>query len=98
VLGDMLELGQYEQQGHEIVGVRAAEVAEMLVTVGERGHMIAAAARRAGLKSDKVVEFESTEESIEWLRNHLTEKDVVLIKGSHGIRMDRIVAALEGQS
>jgi len=98
VLGDMLELGQYEQQGHEVVGVRAAEVAEMLVTVGERGHMIAAAARRAGLKSDRVVELESTEESIEWLRNHLTEKDVVLIKGSHGIRMDRIVAALEGQS
>ena len=95
VLGDMLELGPYEQQGHEIVGVRAARVAEMLITVGERGRMIAAAARRAGLRSSRVVEFESTEQSIEWLRDHLTEKDVVLIKGSHGIRMDRIVAALE---
>jgi UDP-N-acetylmuramoyl-tripeptide--D-alanyl-D-alanine ligase len=95
VLGDMLELGPYEQQGHELVGVRAAEVAEMLVTVGERGHMIAAAARRAGLRSDKVVEFENSEQAVEWLRDHLTGKDVALVKGSHGIRMDRIVTALE---
>jgi len=97
VLGDMLELGPYEQQGHEIVGVRAARVAEMLITVGELGRMIAAAARRAGLSSSRVVEFESTEQAVEWLREHLTGKDVVLIKGSHGIRMDRIVAALEVQ-
>ncbi len=34
VLGDMLELGPYEKQGHEMVGVRAAEVADVLVTVG----------------------------------------------------------------
>ncbi len=95
VLGDMLELGPYEQQGHEMVGVRAARVAEMLVTVGERGRMIAAAARWAGLRSDKVVEFENNDPAIEWLRKHLNAKDVVLIKGSHGIRMDRIVAALE---
>ena len=37
VLGDMLELGQYEMQGHEMVGVRAAEVADTLVTVGNAG-------------------------------------------------------------
>ncbi len=98
VLGDMLELGPYEQQGHSMVGVRAAKVAEMLVTVGERGRMIAAAARQAGLRSDKVVEFENTEQAIEWLRKHLSAKDVVLIKGSHGIRMDLIVAALEVHS
>jgi len=98
VLGDMLELGPYERQGHEMVGVRAAQVTERLVTVGERGQMIAAAARRAGLKSNKIVECEGTEPAIEWLRNHLTKKDVVLIKGSHGVRMDRIVAALEAQA
>ncbi len=95
VLGDMLELGPYEQQGHEMVGVRAAQVAECLVTVGPRGRMIAAAARRAGLRSNKVAEFESTEEAIPHLRKSLTGKDVVLVKGSHGVRMDRIVTALE---
>ncbi len=34
VLGDMLELGPYAEQGHEMVGARAAEVADELVTVG----------------------------------------------------------------
>jgi UDP-N-acetylmuramoyl-tripeptide--D-alanyl-D-alanine ligase len=98
VLGDMLELGQYEKQGHEIVGVRAAEVADTLVTVGALGHMIAAAARRTGMKSEKIAEFENTEKAISHLRQSLTEKDVVLVKGSHGIRMDCIVTALEVQS
>jgi len=95
VLGDMLELGPYEKQGHELVGIRVAEVAETLVTVGTLGHLIAAAARRAGMQSGKINEFEATDEAIEHLRRSLTDKDVVLVKGSHGIRMDRIVAALE---
>ncbi len=95
VLGDMLELGQYEKQGHEMVGVRAAEVADSLVTVGTRGHIIATAARRAGLGSRKIAEFENQDEAIAHLRKSLTKEDVVLVKGSHSIRMDRIVAALE---
>ncbi|MGB8213193.1 MAG: UDP-N-acetylmuramoyl-tripeptide--D-alanyl-D-alanine ligase [Anaerolineales bacterium] len=95
VLGDMLELGQYEKQGHEMVGVRASEVADTLITIGTLGHMIAAAARRAGMRSGKIIEFENTDEAISHLQNSLTGKDVVLVKGSHGIRMDRIVTALE---
>jgi UDP-N-acetylmuramoyl-tripeptide--D-alanyl-D-alanine ligase len=95
VLGDMLELGQYEKHGHEMVGVRAAEVADSLVTVGRRGHFIATAAQRAGLGSGKITEFENTDEAIAHLRKSLTREDVVLVKGSHDLRMDRIVAALE---
>jgi UDP-N-acetylmuramoyl-tripeptide--D-alanyl-D-alanine ligase len=95
VLGDMLELGQYEKQGHEMVGMRAAKVADTLVTVGTRGHMIATAARQAGLGSSKISEFENQNEAITHLRKSLTKEDVVLVKGSHGIRMDRIVTALE---
>jgi UDP-N-acetylmuramoyl-tripeptide--D-alanyl-D-alanine ligase len=95
VLGDMLELGQYEKQGHEIVGVRAAEVADTLITIGTLGHLIAQAARWAGMQSGKIIEFENTDEAISHLQKSLTDEDVVLVKGSHGIRMDRIVAALE---
>jgi UDP-N-acetylmuramoyl-tripeptide--D-alanyl-D-alanine ligase len=91
----MLELGQYEIQGHEMVGVRAAEVANSLVTIGKRGHIIATAARRAGLASGKILEFEDTDEVIVHLRKFLTKEDVVLVKGSHDLRMDRVVAALE---
>jgi UDP-N-acetylmuramoyl-tripeptide--D-alanyl-D-alanine ligase len=95
ILGDMLELGPYEQHGHEMVGVRAAEVVDDLVTVGERGRMIAAAASNAGLVKERIVEVESSQQAIEFLRNRLGEKDVVLVKGSRGMHMDRIVAALE---
>lgn len=95
VLGDMLELGPYEREGHEMVGVRAAEVADQLVTVGERARIIAAAARRAGLRSSAVREFENTDQAIAFLTESLGSADVVLVKGSHSIRMDRIVTALE---
>jgi UDP-N-acetylmuramoyl-tripeptide--D-alanyl-D-alanine ligase len=95
VLGDMLELGPYERQGHEMVGIRAAKVADRLVTVGERGHMIASSARYAGMRPERIVEFEDSDEAIAYLQENLGGQDIVLIKGSHGIRMDRIVSALE---
>ena len=95
VLGDMLELGQYEWRGHEMVGVRAAEVVDELVTVGDRGRMIAAAASRAGLPDPMITEFEDSQGAIQYLQESLSPNDVVLVKGSHGIRMDKIVAALE---
>ena len=98
VLGDMLELGPYERQGHEMVGMRTAQVAKTLLTLGQRAHMIADAARRAGMKSANILEFEETESIVDWLNKHLTSNDAVLIKGSHGLRMDRITSALEVQS
>ncbi len=98
VLGEMLELGPYEKQGHEIVGMRVAQIAKTLLTLGPRAHMLADAARRAGMKSVNIIEFEETEPIVDWLNKNLTSSDAVLIKGSHGLRMDRITAALEIQS
>jgi len=98
VLGDMLELGPYEKQGHEMVGMRAAQVAKLLLTLGPRARMIAAAARRAGMKPSQILEFEQPEPIMDWLNKNLSSTDAVLIKGSRGLRMDRITAALEIQS
>ena len=98
VLGDMLELGQYERQGHEMVGLRAAQVANVLITLGSRAHIIAEAARRAGLKPANILEFEEIDPIVDWLKKNLTSKDSVLLKGSHGLRMDRISTALEIRS
>jgi UDP-N-acetylmuramoyl-tripeptide--D-alanyl-D-alanine ligase len=98
VLGDMLELGPYERGGHEMVGLRAAQVANMLLTLGERAHIFAEAARRAGMKKSSIIEFNEFEPLVEWLKTNLTKDDVVLIKGSHGLRMDRITSLLEVRS
>jgi len=97
VLGDMLELGPYEEQGHVLVGVRASEVVNELVTVGERGRIIANAALKAGLPASATKDFSNTQETIEYLRERLNDQDVVLVKGSHAMQMDLIVAALEAR-
>lgn len=98
VLGDMLELGQYERQGHEMVGLRAAQVANTLLTLGPRAQIIAVAARRSGMMKSSVLEFDELEPIIDWLNKNLSQDDSVLIKGSHGLRMDRIVNVLEVRS
>ncbi len=95
VLGDMLELGQYEEQGHRMVGARAAEVANVLVTVGDRAKIIASAAANSGLSTSKIKEFDAAEQTFDFLRENLTSQDVVLVKGSRGMQMEIIVAALE---
>lgn len=95
VLGDMLELGEFEERGHRMVGARAAEVVEELVTVGERARWIADEALRAGLAQERVHTLADSQAAIEHLRGRIGRSDVVLIKGSRGMRMDQIVAALE---
>ncbi len=95
VLGDMLELGDFEERGHRMVGVRAAQVADELVTVGDRAQWIANEARLAGMSEDQVVILKDSQEAIEYLQDRVGENDVVLIKGSRGMRMDLIVAGLE---
>ena len=98
VLGDMLELGPYEHGGHEMVGLRAAQVADILLTLGKRAHIYAEAARRIGKRRASILEFEEFTPVVDWLHKNLDEGDVVLIKGSHGLHMDRITSALEMRS
>ena len=96
VLGDMLELGPYEVQGHQMAGVRAAEVADILITVGPRSRTTAEAARK-NRPSLPITELETSEEVTEHLRDQLQANDVVLVKGSRGMNMDQIVADLESR-
>ena len=98
VLGEMLELGPYERQGHEKVGLRAAEVAQRLIAIGDRARLITEAARKAGMSKARITWVADVPQAIEVLTAELKEGDIVLVKGSHGLRMDRIVAALESGS
>lgn len=98
ILGGMFELGQYERKGHEMVGVRAAEVVKQLVTVGDLAGLIADAALSAGMKPSAVLRLATVEEAADYLKSTLKAGDVVLVKGSHSLRMDRIVSSLEVES
>lgn len=93
VLGDMLELGSYEEQGHREVGRRAAQVLDVLVTVGARARWIADEARRAG--SGKAIEaFEDRLAAAAWVRERLRPGDWLLIKASRAVALEDIVAVL----
>jgi UDP-N-acetylmuramyl pentapeptide synthase len=68
------------------------------VTLGERGRIIAHAAMDAGLPATKITILDQVEQAIQYLQPNLKPDDVVLVKGSNMMRMDRIVSVLEYQS
>ena len=94
VLGDMLELGSYEEEGHRKVGRRVVDVAAILVAVGPRGRIIGEEALTCGMPTDRVYFAEDNAPAIAWLRTVVAPGDVILVKGSRGMAMEEIVAAL----
>ena len=94
VLGDMLELGAYECEGHEKVGMRVLEVADVLITVGRLGRIIGETALRWGMSDEQVHIVEENAQAIALLKQMVAGNDVVLIKGSRGMAMEEIVTAL----
>ncbi len=92
LLGDMLELGAAEEEGHRRVGQRAATACDLLLTVGPRALSIAEAACRAG--ATEVRHLGSAGQAIETLRDELREGDYVLIKASRAMVFEEVVSAL----
>jgi len=96
ILGDMLELGPYEKSGHESVGLVAASAADILVLVGKRTKTIADTAVANGFAQENVYWFVDSTRAAEQIASLITKGDLVLIKGSNSMRMDRILTALAG--
>jgi UDP-N-acetylmuramoyl-tripeptide--D-alanyl-D-alanine ligase len=95
VLGDMLELGQYEREGHRRVGLRASEIADEIVLVGTRSQITRDAVLETEFKPENLRWFENTDEAIAYLKPRLSQGDIVLVKSSHSMHLERIVSALE---
>jgi UDP-N-acetylmuramoyl-tripeptide--D-alanyl-D-alanine ligase len=95
VLGDMLELGSFSEEGHKQVGRAAAKSGiDYLVTVGERSRDIVRAALESGMSEDRVFNFSTPEEAGLFVQKKIKQGDVVLIKGSQGMRMEKVVKEL----
>jgi UDP-N-acetylmuramoyl-tripeptide--D-alanyl-D-alanine ligase len=97
VLGEMLELGRGAAGGHRDVGVAAAATCDLLVVVGPGASGIAAGARGAGLDASRVLEVRDPETALDTLRARLRDGDVVLVKASRGVELDRLVEALRAE-
>jgi UDP-N-acetylmuramoyl-tripeptide--D-alanyl-D-alanine ligase len=97
VLGEMLELGRGAVAGHRDVGIAAAATCDLLVTVGPGAEGIAGGARGAGLDATRVIEVRDRDAALDVLRARLREGDVVLVKASRGVELDRLVEALRAE-
>ncbi|GIK74967.1 MAG: UDP-N-acetylmuramoyl-tripeptide--D-alanyl-D-alanine ligase [Chloroflexota bacterium] len=98
VLGDMLELGSYETEGHKLVGRRAAAVVDILLTVGRLGGSIGEEALDMGLPAENLHRLPNHREAIDMLRRIVRPGDLVLVKGSRAVGMDTIVAEITGEA
>ncbi len=95
VLGDMLEIGSYAMQAHEDIGRLVSQCADILITVGPRARFIADAALHAGMNKDAISRFDEVEEAVVSVNNLLHPRDLVLVKGSHAMHLERIVEAIK---
>jgi len=94
VLGDMLELGQYSVEEHERVGKQVVETADILVTVGVRSRKTAEGALENGFDEANILQFDEAIRAGRELQSFIKSGDVLLIKGSQGIRCEKIVKDL----
>lgn len=94
VLGDMLELGPVEEASHRLIGRRVRDVAQILIVVGQLGRLIGEEAKHAGMAPDNVYLLDTNEEAVDTLNQVIQQRDVILVKGSHGAHLDIIVAEL----
>lgn len=95
VLGDMLELGNETANAHREIGFKVAELGiDYLIVVGEASRQTAAAAREAGMDERAIVVFADSTSAARFLQDKIKEGDMLLVKGSQGVRMEKIVKEL----
>ncbi len=91
VLGDMMELGEKTIVAHRQAGIAAAAAADLIITVGVRAKFIAAAAAEKGFKQENMRHFDEARAAGGGLEHLLAPGDLVLVKGSQSMRMERVV-------
>ncbi len=98
VLGELRELGSVHDAGHREVGEAAGKVLDLLVVVdGESGGAaaeIVVGARSAGLAEDRILAVPDAAAAVEVLRPRLVPGDIVLVKASRGVELERVVDGL----
>jgi UDP-N-acetylmuramoyl-tripeptide--D-alanyl-D-alanine ligase len=94
ILGDMLELGKHTNEAHKNIGKVAKENCDFLVVVGQRAKNIKEGAIENGMNIDKIFEFPDSLEAGNFIKTFIQKGDMVLVKGSQGMRMERTVEAI----
>jgi UDP-N-acetylmuramoyl-tripeptide--D-alanyl-D-alanine ligase len=95
VIGDMLELGDRELQYHYDSGRNIPESVDIIIAVGRRSASLLDGARHAGFTEERLFHFEDAVSAGKFLHSFLREGDLVLLKASRGVGLDKAVAMLE---
>src|SRR3989344_5629094 len=90
VLGDMLELGKYTIQAHQAVGDLAGSFVDLLICVGSKAKFIADSAENQ-MPKENIFIFEESDMAKNKIQELVKEGDLILVKGSQGVRMEKIV-------
>ncbi|HEY4513428.1 MAG TPA: UDP-N-acetylmuramoyl-tripeptide--D-alanyl-D-alanine ligase [Candidatus Paceibacterota bacterium] len=93
ILGDMLELGKHTHDAHRNIGKITEENADFLIIVGPRAKAIKEGAIEAGMRTE-IPEFLNSYEAADFIKSFIEKGDIILVKGSQGMRMERIAEAL----
>lgn len=91
VLGDMLQLGKHTVEAHKDIGYQASKFCNLVITVGLRAKFINEALREKKFGERKMKHFETSVEAGEYLESHLKSGDIIFVKGSQGMRMEKVV-------
>ncbi len=93
ILGSMNELGEYEKRSHEEVGKKAAEVSNIIITVGEVANKyLVESAISSGFNKKNIKSFLDSKEAGLYARRLIKKGDIILCKGSQNkIRIERAV-------
>lgn len=96
VLGDILELGEFSEKIHRDIGRLILDShVDSLITVGEFSKYINEEAIKLGLDTNSCFHFDKNEDAIEFLKNNIKAKDVLLVKASHAMNFSQIVDELK---
>ncbi|MDP3764489.1 MAG: Mur ligase family protein [bacterium] len=97
VLGSMKELGINMEEGHRMIGKKAAKIAKILFFVGDEMLFAKEEAEKQKKKlGENLFWFKTSNEAIETVKNILQKDDVVLIKASRSVKMETIVEEVKG--
>ncbi|MCD4761824.1 UDP-N-acetylmuramoyl-tripeptide--D-alanyl-D-alanine ligase [bacterium] len=92
IFGDMLELGSFSEEAHQHIGQTVVKFGmHKLITVGERARDIARGAEEAGMRRDDIFSFGDSESAGKFVQDRIKRGDLILVKGSQGIRTEKIV-------
>lgn len=95
ILADILELGNYTQEIHENIGKTiTSNSLDILITVGNDVQYITKKAKENNFKSDNIFHFKDYKECIQKVPSILSSNDIILLKGSHGMNLIKVVESL----